>query len=62
MAGDDEIVFTVPKGRLEDLIMGLRHVHETDSKLPRGYRMEHEYELSPGYAEIGKMIGMDVNK
>lgn len=62
MAGDDEMVFTVPKGRLEDLIMGLRHVHETGSKLPRTYNVEHEYELSPGYAEIGEMIGMDVNK
>ena len=62
MAGDDEMVFTVPKGRLEDLIMGLRHVYETGSKLPKGYKMEHEYELSPGYAEIGEMLGMDVNK
>ncbi len=62
IAGDNEMVFTVPKGRLEDLIVGLRYVYETGSKLPKGYRMEHEYELSPGYAEIGEMLGMDVNK
>ena len=62
IAGDDEMVFTVPKGRLEDLVMGLRHVHETDSKLPRGYKMQPEYELPESYAKIGKMLGMDVNK
>jgi len=62
MAGDDEIIFTVPKGRLEDLITGLRYVHETGSKLPKGYRMQPEYELDPAYAEIGKMMGMDINK
>jgi len=62
MAGDNETIFTVPKGRLEDLIMGLRYIHETGSRLPRAYRMEHEYKLSPAYAEIGKILGMDVNK
>ena len=62
MAGDDEMVFTVPGGRLEDLIMGLRQVYETDSKLPRGYKMQPEYKLPESYAKIGEMLGMDVNK
>ena len=60
MAGDDEMIFTVPRGRLEDLIMGLRHVHETGSKLPRTYKMESEYELPESYAKIGEMLGIDV--
>jgi len=59
MAGADEMILTVPKGKLEDLVMGLRYVRETGSKLPGTYRMEHEYKLSPNYAKIGRMIGMD---
>ena len=35
MAGDDEMIFTVPKGRLEDLMLGLRHIESTGSKLPQ---------------------------
>ena len=62
LAGNDEMIFTVPKGRLEDLVMGLRYIHETGSRLPRAYWMGHEPELPPSYAKIGKMLGMDVNK
>ena len=60
LAGDDEIIFTVPKGRLEDLMIGLRYVHETGSRLPRAYSMEHEPEVPPSYAKIGKMLNMDI--
>jgi len=60
LAGDDEIIFTVPKERLEDLIMGLRYVYETGSRLPRAYAMQPDTELPPSYAKIGKMLGMDV--
>lgn len=57
MAGDDEMVFTVPKGKLEDLLLGLRRVDEYGSKLPRLYTMKPEYELKESYAKIGKMLG-----
>ena len=32
MAGDDEMIFTVPKEQMEDMMMGLRHVNSTGSK------------------------------
>jgi len=60
IAGDDEMIFTVPKGRLEDLVIGLRYVHETGSRLPGAYRMEHEPEVHESYAKIAKMLGMDI--
>ena len=60
LAGDDEIIFTVPKGRLEDLVMGLRYVRETGSRLRKAYGMEHEPELPEVYAKISKMLGMDI--
>jgi uncharacterized protein (DUF169 family) len=57
MAGDDEMIFTVPKQRLKDLMAGLRHVSSTGSRLPRGYSFSPEYPLSESYEEIAKMIG-----
>jgi len=61
MAGDDEMIFTVPKERLADLISGLRYVESTGSgKLPRGYRFRipgllPEPEIE--YEKIAKMMG-----
>ena len=60
MAGDEEIIFTVPKGKLEELMAGLRYVDSTGSKLPRGYGMRYEYPLRESYANMAKMIGMEI--
>ena len=57
MAGDDEMIFTVPKGRLADLMSGLRYVEATGSKLPRGYTLLPEHPQSPSYGEIAEMMG-----
>jgi len=57
MATDDEVIFTVPKQRLEDLMTGLRHVNSTDSRLPKGYAFLPEYPLPESYEKIGKIIG-----
>jgi len=57
MAGDDEMIFTVPKGKLEDLMVGLRRIERTGSKLPRGYSLLPEYPLPEGYKKIAQMLG-----
>jgi uncharacterized protein (DUF169 family) len=57
MAGDEEMIFSVPKGKLEDLILGLRHIESTGSKLPQGYSFLPEYPLSQNYEKIAKMMG-----
>jgi uncharacterized protein (DUF169 family) len=57
MAGDDEIIFTVPTGRLDDLMAGLRHVASTDSRLPMGYRLYPEYPLPESYEKIANIMG-----
>ena len=57
MAGDDEMIFTVPREKLEDLMTGLRYVIETGSKLPKGYQMSPEYPLRESYEKIAKMMG-----
>lgn len=57
MAGDDEIIFTVPRGRLEDLMAGLRYVNSSGSRLPKGYSVLPEYPLRESYEKIVKMMG-----
>ena len=57
MAGDEEMIFTVPKGKLEDLMIGLRHVESTGSKLPQGYGFQPEYPLNDSYKKIAQMMG-----
>ena len=57
MAGDEEMIFTVPKGRLEDLMIGLREIEKTGSKLPKAYSILPEYPMSQNYDKIAKLMG-----
>jgi uncharacterized protein (DUF169 family) len=57
MAGDEEMIFTVPKGKVEDLMQGLRFIEKTGSKLPVGYSFRPEYPLLDSYREIGQKMG-----
>jgi len=63
LAQDDEMIFSIPKGRLEDLVLGLRHFDEVG----RGYTryapdMRLEYPLSDLYLKAGRMVGIEVGK
>ena len=61
IAGDEELIFTIPTEKLEDLMEGFRYLETTGSKLPRNYKMQREPEFPEGYIKIAKMIGMDVD-
>lgn len=58
IAGDDELIFTVPMEKLEDLMVGLRYLETTGSKFPGNYQMRREPELPESYMKIAKMIGI----
>jgi uncharacterized protein (DUF169 family) len=63
LAQDDEMIFSVPRRRLEDLMLGLRHFDE----MGFGYthfspNMRPEYPLFKKYVELGRMVGLDVDK
>lgn len=63
LARDDEMIFSVPKSMLEDLMLGLRHFDEINS----GYTatiptMRPEYPLYKSYVKVGKMMGMEVHE
>jgi len=63
IAKDFEMVFTVSKEKLEDLLLGLRYVEEHgNSKLPKGYQMKPDSFLPEAYGEIAKILGMRSNK
>lgn len=57
MAGDEELIFTAPRGKLEMLLSGLKYVEKDGSKLPRAYSILPQYPLRESYAKIGKMMG-----
>ncbi len=56
LAGDDEMIFTVPTAKLEDLLTGLRHVEKYGSKLPRNPQMKQEPQFPASYQKILKMV------
>ena len=63
IARDDDLIFSIPADRLEDLILGLKHLDEIGS----GYRqfapdMRPEYPLPEMYIKVGRMLGMDVHE
>ena len=63
LALDDEMIFTVPGSKLDDLMSGLRHF----DKVGFGYthyapNMRPEYPLFDLYVRAGKMVGLDMHK
>lgn len=61
LAQDDEMIFTTPKDKLEDLMFGVRHFDEAGI----GYthfapHMRPEYPLRPTYSKAGKLVGLDI--
>jgi len=60
MAQDDEMVFSVPAGQLEDLMLGLRYRDEAGQGLPVQFAIWPDYSLSESYVKMSKMLGMEV--
>jgi len=58
MAQDDELVFTAPKEKLEDVVLGLRNSYDQGVGLGKSLTLMPEYELYEPYARIGEMLGI----
>jgi len=61
MAGEDEIIFSVPRDKMEELILGLRHFEE----IKLGYthlamEMRPDFPQPEFYKELFRMWGLDV--
>jgi uncharacterized protein (DUF169 family) len=57
-AQDNELIFSVPYIRLDDLVTGLRKIAEAGTRLPGSIVMQPEYQLPESYVTLGKKIGM----
>jgi uncharacterized protein (DUF169 family) len=55
-AQDEEIIFSVPRDKIERLAHGLEQ--PGTGSIPTGFSMVAEYELSESYAEIAREMGM----
>lgn len=54
-AQDDEMIFTAPKSKIEELAFGLEQ--RGTSSMPTRFTMSPEYKLSKGYAEAARQMG-----
>lgn len=58
MAANDEMIFTIPIGKLQEIMDGLRHIEKSGSRLPRNFKMKPEPEHSESYMSIARQMGM----
>ena len=55
-AQDDEIIFSAPREKLGDLVLGLEQ--RGTGSIPTRFSMTPEYRLSTSYAKIARLMGM----
>lgn len=65
MAGDDEMIFTVPMNKFDEFMIGLRKIVEGEGKLTR-LPMIHEMKPAavqpPSYFRMAELMGMNIRK
>ena len=54
---DDKMIFSAPKEKLEDLVLGLEQ--KRTGAIPTRFSMPPKYRLSVSYAEIARLMGME---
>jgi len=60
MSQDDEMIFSFPWAKTEELLTALRHLDQYGLRLPLDYLMKTEYELRESYLKVGRIMGMDI--
>ena len=58
VAQDDELIFSVPAGRLGDLIYGIRRVGEAGYKMPNVFPLGEQFRLPKSYEILARMLGL----
>ena len=58
-AQHDEMIFSLPIGKMPELLSSLRYLDEYAYRLPFRYIMKPEAELPENYVVLGRMIGME---
>jgi uncharacterized protein (DUF169 family) len=60
LAQDDEMIFSVPGAKLDDLMAGIRHFDAEGAIYPIKYVIRPESPTSESYRKAGKTIGLDM--
>jgi uncharacterized protein (DUF169 family) len=60
MAQDDEIIFSFPKEKLEDLLAALREHEKVGHGLPQHFMMMREPEMPEDFVSCARILGMDM--
>jgi len=60
MAQANEMIFSFPWAKIEELLAALRYLDEQGLRLPIRYVMMPELELRESYMKVGEMMGMDI--
>jgi uncharacterized protein (DUF169 family) len=60
IAQDDELIFTIPREKLDDLMLGVRHFDAAGFSYPIKYAMNLENPPAESYRKVGKMIGLEM--
>lgn len=58
MAGNDEMIFSIPCARVEEIIIALRFLEKRGSSLPRNYRMKPEPAHIESYLALSRQMGV----
>jgi len=59
-AQDDEIIFSLIPEMLPDFVEGTKFLQKHNWGIPMIQEYKEEYDLKPGYAKLGEMLGMDM--
>lgn len=62
MAQDNEIIFSAPIEKVEDLLAGLKYLVKYGMGMPRAMPIHPEFKLSESYAKIGRMVGLEIEQ
>ena len=58
MAGDDEMVFSLPAGKLENLLIGVKETHEKGTKYPINQFLFFEPRFNQTVEKLRKKINL----
>lgn len=58
IAQDDEIIFSFPASKLQDLVGSIEALKKERVGFPIRFSMKEEYEMPQSYVDVGKLMGM----
>lgn len=60
LAQDDEMIFSIPTNKMDDLMAGMRHFDKTGPVSPIKFNMRFDYQLMESYKKTGRLVGLEM--